>query len=63
MTNQTPNPDEMQDRVDELGEDIDEAREQADEPKLDVPEVQQDRSLIDPDGDGDTDGPTNVMTG
>lgn len=63
MTNQTPNPDEMQDRVDELGEDIDEAHEQADEPKLDLPEVTQDRTFRDPDGDGDPDGPSNVMTG
>ena len=63
MSSQNPNTDDMQDRVDELGEEIDEAQKQAEEPKVDLPEVQQDRSLIDPDGHGDPDGPTNAMPG
>lgn len=63
MTDKDPNLDDMQDRLDDLGEQIDDAHDEADDPKLDLPEVQQDRSFIDPDGDGDADGPTNVMTG
>ncbi|MGV3758068.1 MAG: hypothetical protein ACO1PW_00805 [Actinomycetota bacterium] len=63
MANETPDTDAMQDRLDEMGAEIDEAHDEADDPKLDLPEVQQDRSFIDPDGDGDPDGPSSVMTG
>jgi len=63
MTDKDPNLDEMQDRLDDMGEEIDDAHDEADDPKLDVPEVQQDRSFIDPDGDGDTDEAPNAITG
>lgn len=63
MTNQRPDAEEMQERVDELGEDIEETAERAEEPKLDLPEVTQDRTLKDPEGDGEPTEGDSAMTG
>lgn len=53
----------MQERVDELGEEIDETAERAEQPKLDIPEVTQERTFKDPEGDGEPTEGDNAMTG
>lgn len=58
----TPDPDEMQERVDELGEEIDAARRQAVEDGL-LPDPHPRPTFIDPDGDGDDGAAPNAISG
>lgn len=58
-----PDPKDLQERVDELGEEIDETAERAEQPKLDIPEVTQERTFKDPEGDGEPTGGDSAMTG
>jgi len=58
-----PDTEAMQARLDRMEDEIEDAHERADDPGLDLPEVQQERSLIDPDGDGDSDEAPNAMGG
>jgi hypothetical protein len=58
----TPDPDEMQDRLDELGDDIEATRRQAEEDGL-LPDSTPRPTFIDPDGDGDSDEAPNAISG
>jgi hypothetical protein len=58
----TPDPDEMQERLDDLGDDIDATRRQAEEDGL-LPDSTPEPTFIDPDGDGDDGEAPNAISG
>lgn len=58
----TPDPDEMQERLDDLGEDIEATRRRAEEGGT-IPDSTPEPTFIDPDADGDSDEAPNAISG